>query len=97
MSIDKSEFIAVFVSEAQERLTELNQAFLKLEKDSRNEKLLGELFRVAHTLKGSAMMMGYHQISDLSHKLTARNLLFHPSTRSFPRPGVGGGQGEEGV
>lgn len=54
--------------EAGEHIQNLNKGLLSLEKDPSDSSLIDELFRAAHTLKGSAAMMGYQGISDVAHK-----------------------------
>src|SRR5574337_700541 len=65
---DKSGIIEFFLIEAGEHLQNLNQGLLSLEKDPRDSTIIDELFRAAHTLKGSAAMMGFQGISDVAHK-----------------------------
>ncbi|MCK4790050.1 MAG: Hpt domain-containing protein, partial [Desulfobacteraceae bacterium] len=67
--MDVSKYRDMFIAESQEHLQTLNEALLKLEKDPRNVELLGQIFRVAHTLKGMAATMGFEQITELSHKM----------------------------
>ncbi|MCB9799679.1 MAG: hybrid sensor histidine kinase/response regulator [Candidatus Omnitrophica bacterium] len=69
MEIDKSQFIALFKQEADEYLAILNQGLVKLEKTPEDGPLLDELLRVAHTLKGSARMLGFVRIRDIAHKM----------------------------
>ncbi len=54
--------------EAGEHIQNLNKGLLSLEKDPTDSSLIDELFRAAHTLKGSAAMMGFQGISDVAHK-----------------------------
>ncbi len=65
---DKSGIIEFFLVEAGEHLQNLNQGLLSLEKDPTDSAIIDELFRAAHTLKGSAAMMGFPGISDVAHK-----------------------------
>jgi chemotaxis protein histidine kinase CheA/ActR/RegA family two-component response regulator len=65
---DKSGIIEFFLIEAGEHLQNLNTGLLSLEKDSSDTGVIDELFRAAHTLKGSAAMMGFQGVSDISHK-----------------------------
>ena len=65
---DKSGIIEFFLIEAGEHIQSLNKGLLSLEKDSKNSGMIDELFRAAHTLKGSAAMMGFQGISDVAHK-----------------------------
>ena len=67
-SFDKSGIIEFFLIEAREHIQNLNKGLLSLEKDPKNSGMIDELFRAAHTLKGSAAMMGYQGISDVAHK-----------------------------
>jgi chemotaxis protein histidine kinase CheA/CheY-like chemotaxis protein len=65
---DKSSVIEFFLIEAGEHLQNLNRGLLSLEKDPTDIAMIDELFRAAHTLKGSAAMMGFQGISDVAHK-----------------------------
>ncbi|HUI68221.1 MAG TPA: hybrid sensor histidine kinase/response regulator [Nitrospirota bacterium] len=65
---DKSSIIEFFLVEAGEHIQNLNKGLLSLEKDPTDSSLIDELFRAAHTLKGSAAMMGFQGISDVAHK-----------------------------
>jgi chemosensory pili system protein ChpA (sensor histidine kinase/response regulator) len=66
--LDKSSIIEFFLIEAGEHLQNLNSGLLSLEKDPSDNGMIDELFRAAHTLKGSAAMMGFQGVSDVSHK-----------------------------
>lgn len=66
---DRSQFLGVFKAEAQELIVKLNQGFMILEKDPEQAQALEELFRAAHTLKGSARMMGQEAIQQIAHRL----------------------------
>ncbi len=65
---DKSDIIEFFLIEAGEHIQNLNAGLLALEKDQSERSVIDELFRAAHTLKGSAAMMGFQGISDVAHK-----------------------------
>ncbi|MFH1563243.1 MAG: hybrid sensor histidine kinase/response regulator [Nitrospirota bacterium] len=66
---DKSIFIAKFKEETDERLNNLNKGLLNLEENSENDALLNEVFREAHTLKGSAKMVGLNHINRIAHQM----------------------------
>jgi len=66
--LDKSGIIEFFLIEAGEHLQNLNRGLLSLEKAPSDTAMIDELFRAAHTLKGSAAMMGFQGISDVAHK-----------------------------
>jgi chemosensory pili system protein ChpA (sensor histidine kinase/response regulator) len=64
---DKSGIIEFFLIEAGEHLQNLNLGLLSLERDPSDNSIIDELFRAAHTLKGSAAMMGFSGISSIAH------------------------------
>ncbi|MBI2469929.1 MAG: hybrid sensor histidine kinase/response regulator [Planctomycetes bacterium] len=66
---DITSFVPKFVDENRDRIQKLNQAILAFEKDASNLELLKEIMREAHTLKGTARMMGFSDIVTLSHKV----------------------------
>lgn len=61
------EVLSYFVPEAVEYLETLEANLLRLDKDPQNRELINQLFRTAHTLKGSAYMVGFQAIGDLIH------------------------------
>lgn len=61
------EVLSYFAPEAQEYLETLESSLLKLDKDAQNKELINQLFRTAHTLKGSAYTVGFQSIGDLIH------------------------------
>ena len=69
MDNNLSEYKEIFVNESRENLQTLNQSLLDLEKDPKNTDLLNNIFRSAHSLKGSSATMGYVNISELAHKM----------------------------
>ena len=69
MEFDKSKFINQFRAETVEHLQKLSAGILKLEKRRDDIKLLEEMMREAHTIKGSATMMGYKRIADIAHEM----------------------------
>ncbi|HET9468872.1 MAG TPA: Hpt domain-containing protein, partial [Vicinamibacterales bacterium] len=69
MNIDTSVFIGKFVEEARDRLKALGAALLRLEQTPGALDAIGEALREAHSIKGSALMLGFTDISQISHKL----------------------------
>ena len=63
------EDLEVFLEEAQEQLDLLDEDIVRLEREEDTQPLLQEIFRAAHTLKGSAGMIGPHQMTDLAHSM----------------------------
>ncbi|MBN1114974.1 MAG: Hpt domain-containing protein [Oligoflexia bacterium] len=64
-----SDYLNEFLAETEENLTALNDAMLLLEKEPENEEELHSAFRLAHTIKGSAGLLGYTEINKLMHSL----------------------------
>jgi chemosensory pili system protein ChpA (sensor histidine kinase/response regulator) len=62
-----AEVLSYFAPEAQEYLESLEAQLLRLEKDQHNPEVINQLFRTAHTLKGSAYTVGFQSIGDLTH------------------------------
>jgi two-component system chemotaxis sensor kinase CheA len=67
--MDTSEYMPMFLAEAQEHLQELNLALVRLEEDPRDRETVDEIFRAAHSLKGMSATMGFAQIAKLTHEM----------------------------
>ncbi len=65
----EAEILEYFVPEAQEYLEAITSCLLRMEKDPANTDTIHQLFRAAHTLKGSAYTVGFQAIGDLTHHL----------------------------
>jgi two-component system, chemotaxis family, sensor kinase CheA len=63
------EDIGIFLQEAEEVLQLLDEDIVKLEKEDGNADLLNEIFRAAHTLKGSSAMLGHQRMSKVAHAM----------------------------
>ncbi len=61
--------LAVFLAEAEEQLQLLDQDCVVLEKEGANPDLLQEVFRAAHTLKGSSAAIGHYRMANLTHAM----------------------------
>lgn len=71
--MDMADLLGVFLEEAEEQLQHLDDGILELEKNPDNMDIIKEVFRAAHTLKGSSATMGLMAIADLTHAM--ENLL----------------------
>jgi two-component system, chemotaxis family, sensor kinase CheA len=65
--MDTSEYMPMFLAEAQEHLQELNIAVVALEDDPTNQETVDGIFRIAHSLKGMSATMGFTAIAELTH------------------------------
>jgi chemotaxis protein histidine kinase CheA len=66
---DSSAFLGAFKAEAEEYVGKLTTGLLALEKDPDQPETIEELFRVAHTLKGVARMMGFLDVQQIAHEI----------------------------
>jgi two-component system chemotaxis sensor kinase CheA len=67
--MDTSEYMPMFLAEAQEHLQELNLAIVRLEENPRDRETVDEIFRIAHSLKGMSATMGFDKIAKLTHEM----------------------------
>lgn len=58
-----------FLTEAKELLANTERCFLSLEKADSDPEVLGQLFRLAHNLKGSSGAVGFSDLANFTHKL----------------------------
>lgn len=61
--------INTFLEEAEDLISNLEEALLKLEGNPEDKEAINGVFRVMHTLKGSGAMFGFENISNFTHKL----------------------------
>ena len=69
MPFSKNDFIEDFIDETREHLDAVNNGVIVLKKNPENRETLSELLRELHTIKGTARMMGFPSIEQLSHGL----------------------------
>ncbi len=58
-----------FISEASEMLEAVESAFIELEQNPGNKPVIDKIFRLAHTIKGSAMSCGFNALGDFAHHM----------------------------
>ncbi|HEX21357.1 MAG TPA: hypothetical protein ENH19_01730, partial [Actinobacteria bacterium] len=58
-----------FLEECQEFLDKLSIGLANLEAEPENQEVINEIFRIAHTIKGSASFVGLDEIRELAHKM----------------------------
>jgi two-component system chemotaxis sensor kinase CheA len=63
------ELSGMFVTDAVDHLGTIEAVLLKLEAAPGDNKLLNDLFRPFHTVKGNAGVLGFTSIQDLAHKV----------------------------
>lgn len=72
-----SEELKVFLDELNENLAFLDDAILNLEENPDDKETLEEIFRVAHTIKGSASFLGLKNLVELGHSMENVFMEFH--------------------
>ncbi len=69
--MNSGEYKEIFLTEAREYLSNLNNSLVLLEKDPSQVEAIREIFRAAHTLKGMSATMGYDPMVRLTHQMEA--------------------------
>ena len=59
----------IFKDESEEHLGNIDRCLLELEKRPDDASIVAELFREAHSVKGSARMLDITSIQNLAHKM----------------------------
>src|SRR5437868_635439 len=67
--IDDPEMCALFRAESEEHLETLDHGLLRLETQPDDRATLEEVFRAAHSVKGSARMLGVASVEKIAHQL----------------------------
>lgn len=67
--MDMNQYLEIFIDESKEHLQHMNEILLNLENDKDDLSYLGEIFRIAHTLKGMSGTMGFNKLMNLTHKM----------------------------
>jgi two-component system chemotaxis sensor kinase CheA len=65
-----------FLEEASQLISDSEQCFLNLEKNSQDQTVIEQIFRLAHNLKGSAGAVGFTQVAEFTHKFESLILKF---------------------
>ena len=69
---DMEEYLQTFLDETEEQLDDLVDTMLALESNPASQDDLNEAFRLVHSIKGSAGMMGFENMMELAHALETR-------------------------
>jgi len=80
---DLSNFLAAFFDEARDRLVSINRGLVEFESETIDEEGLVTLRRDAHTIKGSALMLGVVDVGAVAHLFedAMEHLIQHPELR----------------
>ncbi len=69
LDLDRAALVELFLSDSAEELARLETEVLALEDRSEDIPAIDSVFRIAHTLKGNAAIVGIEDFAALSHKL----------------------------
>ncbi|NLL18588.1 MAG: chemotaxis protein CheA [Clostridia bacterium] len=69
VDFDISQYLNIFLDEAEEQIQILDETLVLLEQEGENQDLLNKIFRAAHTLKGSSASMGFENMAQLTHAM----------------------------
>ena len=83
---DMSEYRQIYLDETQEQLDDLVETLLALESSPDSADNLNEAFRLIHSMKGSAGMMGFDNITVLTHQLENRFERFRSGIARLDQP-----------
>ena len=72
---DLGSFIDLFFSTANDHYASIKEQILRISEKEDNTSVLYEIYRRSHSLKGSSMMMGYKNITEVCVSLVS---LVHP-------------------
>lgn len=64
-----AQYMSVFIDESREHLQLMNDSLLQLEQEPEDLKIIDEIFRSAHTLKGMSATMGFNRLAELTHHM----------------------------
>jgi len=66
---DDVDAVDVFIAEANEHLTLLEEVLMEMEEHPTDQELIDQAFRSMHTIKGSGAMFGFDDLSAFTHHL----------------------------
>lgn len=61
------DLIAEFLTETAESMAELDQDIVRLEQNPNDSELLGKIFRLVHTVKGTCGFLGLPRLEAVAH------------------------------
>jgi len=69
MSLDMRQFYQVFFEETEEHLANIEALLLRLDERQPSAGEVAEIFRAAHSIKGSSATFGFEEMAALTHEL----------------------------
>lgn len=69
IDFDVMEFMGSFIEDMKELLKDMDMYILELENDMENKKIINDIFRVSHSMKGMAATIGFEKMAKLTHSM----------------------------
>lgn len=69
MAFDMSQFYQIFFEEADEHLATIETMLLAIDSDQPDPEKVAEIFRAAHSIKGSGATFGFDDLAALTHEM----------------------------
>jgi chemotaxis protein histidine kinase CheA len=82
---NQQRILGYFLIESKEHLQTIEQGILNLASMARDQELIDEVFRAAHSIKGGAAMLGYTSIQKTAHRLEDAFKIFKEQTVKVDR------------
>ncbi|HBO97547.1 MAG TPA: hypothetical protein DD648_05950 [Candidatus Omnitrophica bacterium] len=77
-------YLDIFLEETEQNIEHFNQDLVSLEKDPADPELINNLFRVIHTIKGSAGMVRVANVHEVAHAMESVLALARDKKAAFP-------------
>ncbi len=61
------DLLSEFITETSESINEVDMQLVEFEKDPQNEEILGNIFRLVHTVKGTCGFLGLPRLESVAH------------------------------
>jgi len=87
--IDKKSLVEFFKVESEEHFELILNGLHVLSVDDENWSVIDEIFRSAHTIKGSAAMVGFSNVSSLAHQLENLFEVMRTGSKKLSKPLIG--------
>ena len=82
-------FVEKFKIEVGEYCERLESGLLQLEQDPENLQVIGDIFRIMHTMKGSGGMFGFDLLSEVTHDLESLFEIFRSEEKRVDSEVIG--------
>jgi two-component system, chemotaxis family, sensor kinase CheA len=86
--MDLADYLPMFLAEATEHLQQLNLAIVRIEEVPDDAETVDQIFRIAHSFKGSSATMGFAGIAALTHHMEDVLELLRQRAGGLPRASV---------